>query len=661
MGLGSKTRFVFCPRCGSALAPPLYFCKKCCSPLFLFGDDLARQLKIVLDWERSAEASIVGKDVADCEVEVVDKDMATLLCRPPIFDEGDSIAVVKGLRAEPLGTVVEGGEHILVALYKLDIVSPGEKVSVVEAEQLISHDLQLQLLEAYTNNRLGPCGAEAFRVFFEKGSVRVGTGTVDTYDYSVPGRGGEKLNIQLDESQREAVKRILGLRDGEILLIVGPPGTGKTRVIAKAALELAERGYRVLIASHTNRAVDNVMELLPIDITLRVGRPEKVHATVRPYMLSYKARQRLGIELEKLEEEIDRLRKERKRLREWLEKLKQAELYKELKNLKPLAVEQKLRHINNELKRLVEQRNAMLRKESESLVKEAKIIGATLVKCGLWPLKDEEFDIVIIDEASQATITLALLAMAKAGKWVLVGDHYQLPPVFKSLKESVQHPEAIDSLSAFNRLVIGVGEDRALWLKTHYRSNTQIIGFASEKVYGKRITADPSCNSIKLSLSKAPQGKYAQVLNPEKPVIFIHVPGSEKKEGGSKYNEEELRVAKEIVDELIKLGTKKEDIGVITPYRMQRNKLKDLLGAEIEIGTVDAFQGREKDTVIFTAVATTEKSMAFVENTRRLNVAFTRARKKLIVIANASTPWRKLMKDYINYTKRLNAYFELKL
>jgi hypothetical protein len=160
--------------------------------LFLFGDELVEQLKIVLDLERRAEANVVGKDVADCEVEFVDKDMATLLCRPPIFDEGDSIAVVKGLRAEPLGTVVEGGEHILVALYKLDIVSPGEKVSVVEAEQLISYDLQLQLLEAYTNNRLGPGKAEAFRVFFEKDSVRVGTGIVDAYDYSVPGRGGEK-------------------------------------------------------------------------------------------------------------------------------------------------------------------------------------------------------------------------------------------------------------------------------------------------------------------------------------------------------------------------------------------------------------------------------------------------------------------------------------
>ena len=87
------------------------------------------------------------------------------------------------------------------------------------------------------------------------------------------------------------------------------------------------------------------------------------------------------------------------------------------------------------------------------------------------------------------------------------------------------------------------------------------------------------------------------------------------------------------------------------PYRMQRNRLKDLLGAEIEIGTVDAFQGREKDAVIFTAVVTTEKSMAFVENIRRLNVVVTRARKKLIVIANVYAPWRSLMREYIIYTK----------
>lgn len=95
-------------------------------------------------------------------------------------------------------------------------------------------------------------------------------------------------------------------------------------------------------------------------------------------------------------------------------------------------LEYRLKIVENKLKALTDQRNTMLRKESESIVREARIIGATLVKCGLWPLQHEKFDIVIIDEASQATITLALLAMIKARKRVLVGDHYQLPPVLKS-------------------------------------------------------------------------------------------------------------------------------------------------------------------------------------------------------------------------------------
>ena len=653
-GIVGSRNVAYCSKCGSVLRMPLYFCDRCGVFDTVFGGDLVNQLRNVLMFERKKAADIRGKDIAECEVESVDNDMASLMCSPPLFDEGDSVAVVSGRYAEPLGTVIEGGEHILVSLYKPDIVAPGTNIRVTEAELLISYDLQLQLLEAYTSKKLGPDELEAFKVFFDRNGIRLGKGVSDARDYNVPGPEGAKLNFQLNDSQREAVRRILGLRDGELLLIIGPPGTGKTRVNAKAALELAETGYRVLIASHTNRAVDNVMELLPIDITLRIGRPEKIHANVRPYMLSYKARQRLGKELERLEKEIAELRKLRKEIKEQIKERRKL-------GLPTNHLEYRLKIVENKLKALTDQRNTMLRKESESIVREARIIGATLVKCGLWPLQHEKFDIVIIDEASQATITLALLAMIKARKWVLVGDHYQLPPVLKSdqIQNYARRPEAIDPLSAFNRLVSVVGEDKTLWLRTHYRSNRVIIEFISRRVYRNRVVPDPRCDNIKLSFSKQPQGKYAKILDPNKPAVFVHVPGSEKSEGGSKYNDAELKVAVEIVKELIKLGVKKEDIGVITPYRMQRNKLKDALGAEIEIGTVDAFQGREKDVIIFTAVATTEKSIPFVENIRRLNVAFTRARKKLIVIANAYTPWRSLMKEYINYTKQLNTYFEV--
>jgi len=184
----------------------------------------------------------------------------------------------------------------------------------------LPYDLQLNLLETYASGKLTSAERAVFRVFFEN-SPRIGEGRRGASSCKLLGPGGKEGEGELDEHQREAVERILGLQEGELLLAVGPPGTGKTRVIARAALELAMRGEKVLVASHTNRAVDNVVELLPIDITLRIGRPEKVHENVRPYMLSYKARQALGEQLREIEE-IGKLKDERRRLREWLDTLR---------------------------------------------------------------------------------------------------------------------------------------------------------------------------------------------------------------------------------------------------------------------------------------------------------------------------------------------------
>jgi hypothetical protein len=120
--------------------------------------------------------------------------------------------------------------------------------------------------------------------------------------------------------------------------------------------------------------------------------------------------------------------------------------------------------------------------------------------------------------------------MVKARRWVLVGDHYQLPPVFKTLEEAVEQPEAVDPLSAFNRLIKLAGEERAVWLRTHYRSNPAIIRFASERVYGGRVAPHPSCGSIKLEIE--PRGYLSRILDPEKPAVFVHVDGQEQGGGG---------------------------------------------------------------------------------------------------------------------------------
>jgi superfamily I DNA and/or RNA helicase len=113
------------------------------------------------------------------------------------------------------------------------------------------------------------------------------------------------------------------------------------------------------------------------------------------------------------------------------------------------------------------------------------------------------------------------------------------------------------------------------------------------------------------------------------------------------------------VRRLAELGVKRERVGVIAPYRAQRNRLSERLQG-VEVGTVDAFQGREKDVIFFSATATTPRSVRFVENRRRLNVALTRARMKLIVLANANAPWAGLMREYIEYTRQNEAYFAWK-
>jgi superfamily I DNA and/or RNA helicase len=609
-----------------------------------------RQLEELLRREREAELQDARKDFVRGVVEVVSGDLATIACKSPIFEEGDSVVIVKEGGARVLGDVVTGGEYALVRLHGDAELEEGEKVVLRRAEQLISYELQLKLLEDYREGRLAQDEQRAFEIFLQS-SFQVGQGRGRASSYRVLEPGGREGGYELDVFQREAVDRILGLREGELLLIVGPPGTGKTRVIARAALELAGRGEKVLVASHTNRAVDNVVELLPVEITLRVGRPEKVHANVKPYMLSYKARQALGKKLEELEREIQKARDEKKELEEYFKQIKD--------ELKQCGLESKVKkriaYLGRKIRMLTEERNEMLRRESERLVGEAKIIGSTLVKCGLWPVNALKFDTVIIDEASQATVTLALLGMVRARKWVLVGDHYQLPPVFKTLEEAVERPpEALDPLSAFNRLVAIAGEDKALWLEIHYRSNPEIIGFSNEHVYKGRLKLHPTSRGIKLE--KRFEGYLSQILDPEKPAVFVHVPGRERGVG-SKWNEEELVAVQTIVRRLLDHGVSKEKIGVIAPYREQRSRLSELLGGGIEVATIDAFQGREKDVVVFSGTATTQQSVVFVENERRLNVAFTRARMKLVVLANAEAPWSGLMRRYIEYTRNKGAYF----
>jgi predicted DNA helicase len=576
----------------------------------------------------------------------ISDDIATVECAFSMFEEGDVVGYLNSpLRGiEPFGIVIAGGRLLTVRLFKPIPLEEDKPIELYEAEVLVGYDLQTELVDSIMAGRLDDLGKKAVQVIFEK---------VDLPKPSrahLDDRRDLTGNFEFDDSQVEAVESILGLREGELLLIIGPPGTGKTRVIAKAAYEFFKRGERVLIASHTNRAVDNAIEILPVENTLRVGRPEKVLKNVRPYLLSYKARMALGSELEELENEIER---DKKNLGE-LYNLK-TEYYKIGLKEKYDSLKARIAHSKVRLKQLFEERNTMLSRESEKLVQDAMIVGSTLVKSQLRPLKNENFDVVLIDECGQASITLALLGMIKSKKWVLIGDHKQLLPIFKTKKEKLVQ----ERLSAFCYLLEKY-ESRSLWLKWHYRCNSEIIGFSRRYFYEGKIAPVERCKEIKIELKRCPTEDF---LYPDKPVVFLDVNGSDYVEAdGSRCNPEEVEVVKRTVSGLKICGVCSDQIGVITPFRAQRNKIKEEIKDDaIEVGTVDAFQGREKDIVIFSVTST--QSPSFVEDPNRLNVAFTRARKKLIVLGN-SRPIIKnggLLAKFIEYAKERQGFYTINM
>ncbi|RLE63961.1 MAG: hypothetical protein DRJ38_06430 [Thermoprotei archaeon] len=598
----------------------LYTCRMCGFTLGVDNnEDFLDYLRNLILREREKEKDKVRKEVFRGEVLNVSGNLATI----ETFDinnfiEGDTVAIVQDSHIEPIGVVIiEGSREFTINLFSQAYLNDGEVLDFCKGEVLIGYDLQINLIDRIKKGDLSIKERKVIELVFKHsnlGSIR----KVKIFNIK-----DVKEEFILDEYQIEAVESILGLKDGELLLIVGPPGTGKTRVIAKAALELANSGEKVLITSHTNRAVDNAIELLPLDITLRIGRPEKITPKVRKYLLSYKAKTALGKKLEKIDSEIEKLKNNLVESLKILKDYKEYGLYGKVENIR-----RRIFFLKAILRKKYLERNEMLRNESNKIVEEAKIIGSTLIKSQLPPLSTTRFNTVLLDESSQASVTLALLGMLKGDKWVLIGDHRQLLPIFKTIKDD--NYELIEKLSSFTSLKKKYSK-RVLWLKKHYRSNPDIIGFSRKYIYEEDIVPADSCKSIKLEIEPI---KYAEYIDPEKPVVFIHINGRcEMTKDKSRINMAEVEVVNNIVDILKACGVESSRIGIISPYRAQiaeiRRRIDD---KELEIGTVDSFQGREKDVIIFSVTAT--GNLKFVVNPNRLNVAFTRARKKLIVLGN---------------------------
>lgn len=645
----------FCPHCGTRLQFGSISCSRCGYYAFCRDKDgFLDSVKCLLAKEKDEDRVRIVRDKVPAKVINIDigRGILTLECKHSKFDDGDVVGyVVQQNLIEPLGVVISGGKLLTVSLYNIRRkLSEHDRILLCEAENLIGYDLQLDLIRRIKDKKLNKLEEKAVSCIFDELNLQQleSVKLLDTKDV--------KKGYPLDDSQIKAVEAILGLKDNEIVLIIGPPGTGKTRVIAKAAFELAKKGERILIASHTNRAVDNAIINLPVEAALRIGRPEKILQSVKQYLLSYKAKTALGSKFTEIEEEISELRKTIKGFyemrNEWIKTGYRDKYEHSMSNLKERQ---------SKLKELCKERDFMLMAEIERLISEVRIVGSTLIRSQLLPLKERTFDTILIDECSQASITLALLGMVKARKWVLIGDHKQLLPIFSSTREDKGNDREISRrLSAFCYM-LDKYQERALWLKWHYRSNNEIIEFSQKYFYDGRIKPVESCKEIRLDIRRCPPNM--EYLNPYHPVVFLDVKGTERIIGGSRSNEAEVKLVKRIVNTLKDLGIKSEEIGVITSYRAQRDHIKQLLrddnDKDVEVDTVDSFQGREKDVIVFSVTST--KNLDFVEDENRLNVAFTRAKKKLIVVGDAESIelHQGLLSKFLSHVREKGGFFRV--
>lgn len=424
----------------------------------------------------------------------------------------------------------------------------------------------------------------------------------------------------LNASQKKAVERSLEARD--IALVHGPPGTGKTTALLEIIRQSLARKKSIFVTAPSNTACDNLLErLVACRVNaLRMGHPARISGFLREHTLDFKLV-----------------------LHPTARYIAQAE-----RELERLKVRTEITFKKQEIKNL--------RKEVFTRVmKEAEVIVGTPASLQDRAIRDKDFDLLVFDEATQATEPITWIPMTRVKKAVMAGDHFQLPPTVRS-KEADEKGLGV---TLFERLYEILGENFKTLLERQYRMNEKIMGFSSREFYENKLVADESVRSWTLDTLPGVE----QAPETVEPLLFIDTAGKgfeERLEPGSesRYNAEEAQLVLSELKKMLALGVPAKDIAVISPYSAQVRLLSSLSpDPSVEIDSVDGFQGREKELVIVSLVRSNlEGELGFLNDTRRMNVAMTRARRKLIVIGESSTlSSLKFYKDFIRYAEETGA------
>ncbi|PKO18524.1 MAG: DNA-binding protein [Chloroflexi bacterium HGW-Chloroflexi-10] len=447
------------------------------------------------------------------------------------------------------------------------------------------------------------------------------------------------IDSKLNSSQKKAVEFALSTDD--VAIIHGPPGTGKTTTMVELIRQIVQNDESVLVVAPSNLAVDNLLEKLLSfgQNALRLGHPARILPGLHHHTL------------DELVENHPDMRLVQKLTRQAYDLFDQAEKYT---RAKPEPGQRK--SIRDEAKSLLAEAKKVEKQITLRVLDSAHIICAT--NTGLDPemLGDRIFNWCIMDEAGQSTEPSTWIPLLYAQNIVFTGDHYQLPPTV------ISHEAAVRGLnvSLMERVLSKNPENISKMLTIQYRMHADIMNFSSAYFYGNSLIADNSV--IDHRLCDLPGVVQTELT--ETPIHFIDTAGASYDEqleenGTSTLNPLEAQLVLKKLDDLIDSGVQPNNIGIITPYAAQANILRNACKhSQVDIDSVDGFQGREKETIIVSLVRSNpEGNIGFLADTRRMNVALTRARRKLIVIGDSATiTVNPFYNQMINYFESINAY-----
>jgi superfamily I DNA and/or RNA helicase len=442
------------------------------------------------------------------------------------------------------------------------------------------------------------------------------------------------LDPGLNGPQQDAVRFALTARD--FAIIHGPPGTGKTTTVVELIRQAVARGDKVLACAPSNMAVDNLLERLVAagERAVRLGHPARVLPTLREHTLDL------------LVEEHADVRLARKFSKEAFALFRQAGKWTRAKPEPGArqAQRQEARNLLADARRLEAQ-------AVEHILDRATVLCATATGLDAEILGQRRFDLAVIDEAAQGTEPICWLPLLRCRRVVLAGDHCQLPPTVLS-RDAVAGGFGV---SLLERLVALHGAGVTRRLTVQYRMHEDIMRFSSAEFYDCELEAAPAVRGHRLC--DLP-GVRAEPLT-EEPLHFLDTAGAghdEQREPGgeSLLNPDEARIVCRRVRALLAAGVAPGDVAVIAPYSAQVRLLREQLNVDgLEVDSVDGFQGREKEAVVISLVRSNAAGeIGFLADVRRMNVALTRARRKLIVVGDSAT-----LANHPFY-QRLVGYFE---